>query len=144
MVFPHDFSCTTPIAEAPFVRAMGWLDAAHSFREGIPNQDFVDKLHMLILHCDESALALCWPQSTPAQMCELCEDFETDGNLGVPGAGVLYVAPKLILHFVTDHRYLPADEFVEAVIKCPLPGTRAYAAAVADFPNSHPLQWDTP
>jgi hypothetical protein len=61
--------------------------------------------------------------------------------LGVPGRTVLYVAPEMILHYVTDHRYLPPAEFVEAVTTCPLPGTPAYAAAIAAFANSRPLDW---
>ncbi|MDA7980344.1 MAG: hypothetical protein MPJ50_16415 [Pirellulales bacterium] len=142
MPFSPDFSCLTAIAEASFVRAIGWLNGEHIYEEGPPQQDFVDKLHMLVLHAGESALALGWPESTDAHTCELCEDFSTSGNIGVPGSGVLYVAPAMILHYVIDHRYLPPEEFVAAVAECPLPGTPAYASAVACFPNSHPPKWD--
>lgn len=144
MAFAHDLSCLTPIAEAPFVRAVGWLDAAHMYAEGIAANDFVDKLHMLALHSDESALALSWPEATEPHLCELCEDFETCGNLGIPGGNVLYVAPAMILHYVTDHRYQPPEEFRDAVARCPLPGSRAYAEAVAAFSDSRPLDWNSP
>jgi hypothetical protein len=62
--------------------------------------------------------------------CELCGSFKAGGNLGVPGDGVLYVAPEMIAHYVSAHGYLPPDEFVQAVSVSPLPGTEEYERAV--------------
>jgi hypothetical protein len=69
--------------------------------------------------------------------CEICNDANdlarrgrgivVDGrsikvgafNLFVPGVGVVYLAPSLILHYIKDHEYLPPTVFLEAVDRCP-------------------------
>lgn len=141
MSYARDLSCITCIAEAHFVRAIGWLDATRPFTRGSMAIDFVDKLHTLSLLCDESELALGWPIMMGIHTCEFCEEFSASGNLGIPGDGVLYVAPEMIAHYVIEHGYAPPREFVEAVLRCPLPGTPAYARAICNFANSHPPGW---
>jgi hypothetical protein len=40
-----------------------------------------------------------------------------NGEIRVLGAdGVTFVAPVLILHYVTEHHYLPPPQFVDAVL----------------------------
>ncbi|WP_249375347.1 hypothetical protein [Streptomyces sp. I05A-00742] len=34
----------------------------------------------------------------------------------VSADGTWFIAPDLVLHYVTDHGYLPPDDFVEAVL----------------------------
>jgi hypothetical protein len=29
---------------------------------------------------------------------------------------IVYMAPRLVLHYIVEHRYRPPDEFVEAVV----------------------------
>ncbi len=38
----------------------------------------------------------------------------------------VYAAPNLIYHYVTEHQYCPPEEFIEAVLKGPLPGSPEY------------------
>jgi len=44
-------------------------------------------------------------------------------NLFVPGTGIVYVAPKLILHYIDAHEYQPPAEFCDAVLACPPMGS---------------------
>jgi hypothetical protein len=61
--------------------------------------------------------------------CDLCRfTAEARGarNLFVPGDGVIFVCPELILHYVNAHGYAPHDEFCSAVLKCPDTRTMEY------------------
>jgi len=40
-------------------------------------------------------------------------------NLFLPGNGVIYAAPSLILHYILQHQYAPPLPFQEAVLNCP-------------------------
>jgi hypothetical protein len=51
----------------------------------------------------------------------------------VPSGGRIFFAPEMIAHYVERHGYAPPDEFVSAVMACPLPGTEAYATVVGPF-----------
>jgi len=47
-------------------------------------------------------------------------------NLFVPGDGVVYLAPDLILHYILAHDYLPPRPFLMAVRRCPGSHSAAY------------------
>lgn len=50
-----------------------------------------------------------------------------DAEIRVFGAGVLiYAAPTLIYHYVTEHAYIPPKAFIDAVLNGPQPGTKSY------------------
>ena len=51
-------------------------------------------------------------------------------NLFLPGAGFLYIAPSLVLHYIDAHQYLPPDEFIKAVLDCPPTRSQEYQKAV--------------
>jgi len=48
----------------------------------------------------------------------------------VPGENVVYSAPALILHYIRAHHYQPPAEFVDAVMRCPEPGSAEHVAAL--------------
>ncbi len=54
-------------------------------------------------------------------------------NLWVPADDVVYVAPELVLHYVTGHKYLPPLEFIDAVMACPEQGSAAYMNRMSRF-----------
>ena len=64
--------------------------------------------------------------------CELCQPQSVEepargvANLFIPFNGVIYVAPELIIHYISEHQYVPPDIFVEAVMQCPDMRTKAY------------------
>lgn len=39
----------------------------------------------------------------------------------------------MILHYVEKHLYLPSQQFMDAVLRSPMPGTLEYTLAVTDF-----------
>lgn len=47
--------------------------------------------------------------------CEICNNCTDRGEILIVDGHKMYVAPKMILHYVKDHSYLPAEEFMEAV-----------------------------
>lgn len=52
-------------------------------------------------------------------------------NLFVPGHGLLYVAPSLIVHFIAVHGYQPPPAFCAAVLACPPMGSEDYLQAIS-------------
>jgi len=57
----------------------------------------------------------------------------------VPGNGVVYSAPTLILHYIRRHKYLPPSCFNEAVLNCPTAGSSEHAAAIRRITPALPL-----
>lgn len=41
------------------------------------------------------------------------------GEVHVPGSGVLYVAPTLIVHYIAEHHYRPPEEFLVTLMSLP-------------------------
>lgn len=58
-------------------------------------------------------------------------------DIWVPGGMVIYVAPQLILHYISAHQYLPPARFVEAVSNCPEPGSEMYRAEIKRISLRH-------
>src|SRR4051812_16575626 len=128
-----DLDTATQIATGPHVRAVGWLSAEHSYPEGSVSESFIARLRTLCAGWNDSVRALRWPVAAGPHTCELCKEFRTSGNLGIPADGVLFVAPEMVAHYVEKHEYLPPREFIQAVLMTPAPGTVEYAQAVKPF-----------
>jgi hypothetical protein len=62
-------------------------------------------------------------------------------NLFVPGEGCVYVAPSLIAHYIRTHAYVPPQEFVEAVLRCPEMHSEEYLQARGDLSADEFFQW---
>jgi len=106
------------------LRAIGWLEAPHLFRrDGCPDS-VLEKLKALV---GQSPTAHPHYRFRGGMTCSWCvaAALETPGpvwsqeNIFVPGAGVVYVAPSGIVHYVEAHAYRPPEEFIEAVLRCP-------------------------
>jgi hypothetical protein len=132
---PHlpDLGTSTPIASGPCVRSVGWLSSAHPFPKGKSPPEVIAKLRELTSTWEESTEAMNWPAACGSHECEICHAFRAGGNLAVPSATVLFVAPEMIAHYVEVHEYLPPQAFINAVMVCPLASTHEYAIAVAPF-----------
>jgi len=128
-----DLATNSPVAQAPWVRAVGWLSKGTPMPRGQSMPEFVDRLRLLCASASESADALNWPVSAGVHACEFCDAYHSGGNIGVPDGDVLFVAPDMITHYVSEHQYAPPPAFIDAVLRCPAPGTRAYADAVQGF-----------
>ncbi|MGK5641695.1 hypothetical protein ACSNOK_25745 [Streptomyces sp. URMC 126] len=107
--------------------AIGWLDPAHAFPRGAAPRGFAEALGELCLraaHARTRGRHSCpFPHGAPGS--------GSPGTVGPEGRtaplggaevrvvaadGTWLIAPDLVLHYVTDHGYLPPDDFVEAVL----------------------------
>ena len=130
------------VENAPKFKAVGWLEEGREFRRGKADPRFVHKLVLLLGESNPLE-----PSSDP-YFCSLCAFsrgpsefhlFQSPGmpsvpmgnrNLFLPGAGFLYIAPSLVLHYIDAHQYLPPDEFIKAVLDCPPTRSQEYQKAV--------------
>jgi hypothetical protein len=97
------------------LRATGWLSDTEAFRIGPTPIPVFEKLKSL-LHDPWQPMVF-----GGVHACELCQ---FDGPLGyanlfVPATSCIYVCPELIVHYVAAHRYLPPQEFQDALLNCP-------------------------
>ena len=103
---------------------VGWLDAEHDFPKGETSDEFRAGLmklchtpvnqtrgfHLSPFADEQQQRQGCWVR-TPGGMRRLgSAEIRVEG----PG-GKVYAAPDMVLHYVTDARYLPPPEFVCAV-----------------------------
>ena len=50
---------------------------------------------------------------------------------------LLFVAPEMVVHYIEEHGYSPPAEFVEAVLRAPLPDTEEYQLMTEPFWHRH-------
>jgi hypothetical protein len=120
---PYAYGRTEP---DPNVLNVGWLSADHPFPVGPPNARFIEALRRLTMspvnfYRGSHACDLCPAppyKLSPGGIPMRYPPPETLGNgeIRVVGRnGKTYVAPILVLHYVSVHGYLPPQEFVDAV-----------------------------
>ena len=127
-------------------RNVGWLEKGHDFKRRVPDEELLERLWRL-----------CWisvAQTRGFHLCDFCPDASSSRwdtaerddrrlSLGtceirVFGSnGEIFAAPSLIYHYVEAHHYCPPDDFVEAVMKGPIPPEEAYFALL----EKHALEW---
>ncbi len=110
---------------------VGWLDENYPFPTGPTSTAFHERL---LAHCRfEFTVNHCFG----IHECQFCSSpeprvkvpwgdeqiFLGNGEIRVIGTEVVYAAPTLIYHYVVDHDYQPPEEFVEAVLAGPGPGS---------------------
>jgi hypothetical protein len=115
---PYEFLGGDPGASSLNI---GWLDKEHTFNQGPVEQDICKRIRQMCLF----ELAR---QTRGFHGCPLCLQplFGTpvpgetvllgSAEIRVKGAsGIMYAAPNLIYHYITEHAYQPPAEFMEAV-----------------------------
>ena len=121
----EDFS---PYTDSARIVAVGWLERGHQYPVGQVSAEVFAKLRALLVDPWQPAAA------AGAHQCDLClHEPEKAGtrNLFVPGEQRIYVAPELILHYVNAHWYQPANEFCDAVLRCPPMKSTEYRRAIS-------------
>jgi hypothetical protein len=135
------------------LRAVGWLSPEHDFESGdLPELVIKQLLDLLengrplfgtfgfhpCLFCPSwSDRVVEDPRMVPAPPT-IFHHKDVKLNLGgrelwLPVGDLMYVAPDLILHYITEHGYRPPDEYLNALSSGPTPGGAAYLAAIAAF-----------
>ena len=51
-----------------------------------------------------------------------------DGEIRVLGKSAIYSAPTLLYHYVVEHHFKPPEEFIEAILTGPAPGSDIHMA----------------
>jgi hypothetical protein len=122
--------------------AVGWLHPKHEYPRGIASPDFVARLAQFTRNWGKSIKALGWGAAGGFHECQFCAKplkFRRVGNelasgtFGVPAGERIFYCPEMILHYITEHGYLPPVEFVVALMSCPVPGTAEYISAAQSF-----------
>ena len=106
--------------------AVGYLERGKPFAVGPTGQRFRERLTGLL----QSPWGFM--DFLGGHTCDLCESAAPHGSgeVFVPGEHCIYVAPRLVLHYVETHRYRPPDAFVRAVLACPKMGSSRYLRAL--------------
>lgn len=117
-----------PCGELGAVLGVGWLRGDQPFSTGAMERSTFDRLAVLAEDPYQPVV------TAGVHACDVCQFPEAAGSahLIVPGDGVLYVCPTLIVHYVAVHRYLPPAAFLAAVTRCPDVRTREYRVAYLD------------
>ncbi|MBW1599621.1 hypothetical protein [Streptomyces sp. JJ38] len=101
---------------------IGWLDGHHPFTTGDTPPALLGVLISLARNPTNVYRGI--------HFCELCPTFsEAQKSLRHDGAflgtgeirvvgrqGIEYAAPCMIIHYISDHNYLPPEEFIEATL----------------------------
>jgi hypothetical protein len=131
MTYYPDMGTVTMVAAGPQVRAIGWLSRHFEFPTGSVSKPFVKRLHLFA--ASDSDLMLNFPLFMGSHECEFCKGKRGGRTFGVPAGDVMFVAPKLVAHYVEQHQYYPPREFVDAVMNSPMPGSQAYLDSIEPF-----------
>lgn len=108
--------------------AIGWLEKGHAFATGPTPIDLVKKLQLLR---EDFSRTFSYVLFRGLHSCSLCEGEgrtpapleHSSANLFIPFQGLVFAAPGRIDHYVETHFYGPPNDFVTAVMACPLPST---------------------
>lgn len=122
------------LSELETVLNVGWLDKDHSFVTGKVENTIIDKIEVMIVthkitnqmrgnhvcnlctHIDPYEDTFYWPHKGKRVLLGSSE-------LWIPGkSNKVYAAPDMILHYITEHNYLPPSEFLNAVANFDLGG----------------------
>jgi hypothetical protein len=137
MSFFPDMGCDSLVISGEHVRAIGWLHPDHPYTKGKAAPEFLSRLKEFRARSSHSAEALYFGAFGGFHTCEFCGRAHGIGNFGVPSGDLLFVAPEMVVHYIEEHHYSPPAEFVEAVLRSPLPDTEEYQVLTEPFWHKH-------
>jgi hypothetical protein len=109
----------------PGVLAVGWLTASQPHEQGDISSALGDKTAVLAAtkpvnqargfhRCD-----LCAAQGKPGGEISVSisgvERVLGSAEVWIPGKGLLFASPDLIVHYIREHRYLPPKPYLDAL-----------------------------
>lgn len=121
---PYSYGRSEP---HPNILNTGWLSDEHHFIRGSVSYPFLMALTRMAetptnLYRGLHTCEFCQP---PADIIAADERYydvwasarSGNGEIRVSGpGGIIYVAPTLIVHYITEHQYRPPQQFIDAVI----------------------------
>jgi hypothetical protein len=137
MSFFPDMGNESLVAAGDHVQAVGWLHPDHPYTKGPVPAEFLARLKEFVARSGDSAESLHFGAFGGYHTCEFCGRSHGIGNFGVPSGDLLFVAPEMVVHYIEQHGYRPPAEFVEAVLRSPLPDTEEYQLITEPFWHMH-------
>ncbi|MEI8380511.1 MAG: hypothetical protein WCJ09_10300 [Planctomycetota bacterium] len=137
MSFFPEMGCASLVAAGDHVRAVGWLHPDHPYPQGPVSAEFLARLKEFVARSGDSAEAVYFGAFGGYHTCEFCGRANGIGNFGVPRGELLFVAPEMVVHYIEQHGYQPPAEFVDAVLRSPLPDTEEYQLITEPFWHMH-------
>ena len=115
MTWYADLSPWTYVNDDPRLIAIGWLERGKPFATVEVDRHVFEALREMRKD-PWQPFVFAGPHE-----CDLCRFEGEKGmtNLFIPAAGVIYVCPELIVHYINSHGYAPPDVFCRAVLACP-------------------------
>ena len=121
--------------------AVGWLEPGKEFHRGAVTREFVAAFCDLAVnpwqpfaYAGSHACGYCRLTGGPAYFQAGNRSIRVgSANLYVPGGSKLYLCPSLIIHYADAHEYAPPEEFMRAVLECPLMRSTEYLKAIQPF-----------
>lgn len=99
------------------MKAIGWLDKHNDFPKGDVSQDIIEKLRGVkprFLTAGHHVCEFCFPDGKGYSKME---DATSSYEIHICSKeGQVYVAPRMIIHYMKVHNYLPPQEYIDAVI----------------------------
>jgi len=114
----------------------GWLEHPHEFRSGMVSDDFTARLRDFVSLSSSTYSQFKFRGVHICSHCEANKSLSQPGPIWsqeiiiVPGDQVIYAAPGGIVHYVEEHAYVPPQDFIEAVMRCPNYGSPAFQQAL--------------
>jgi hypothetical protein len=109
---------------------IGWLDQDHPYLMGPTTPEFQERLTFFCHNPPERFV------TKGSHACEFCGRVRGGNEIRVIGDEKTYAAPVLVFHYVIVHEYRPPDEFIEAVMRAPLPDSDEMVSRYG-FPLPH-------
>lgn len=134
----------------PNLVAIGYLDHSHPFQTGTTSKEFIERLELfcsypMIMTFGVDWCRICNPSDEPISFVKAKlssgREIQLFGEyylrIPSPDGTKIYATSDFILHYVTEHQYLPPQEFIDAIMNAPLPGTIEFAAFANTWKEDH-------
>jgi len=105
-----DFAYSKSIPKDFNAIMVGWLGS------NVPSTGEVltETIKKLEWACDNRTIDQAW---LGEHECEICGNYADRGEILVIDGEKMYVAPRMILHYIQTHSYRPPEDFLSAVDK---------------------------
>ena len=113
---------------------IGWLQKNQPFEKGETPFLFIE----ILKNYSEQSFTVHHTRGWHG--CDFCEAEKMSGSreIRIVGAdGKVYACPELVIHYIESHQYLPPQEFVDAVMSGPIPGSEEYNNVIKKLPESY-------
>ena len=110
---------------------IGWIGHNTAYSLGDAPHDFIEKLRKLIINSESFPFKPIVWRSRGQDRCPVCQlrdlVLEEGENIEILGSSEFFIpcyskdksyfiAPSLIYHFITEHKYLPPQQFIDSVL----------------------------